>query len=363
MTGNYSSSHSKAQFNPSEVLGMYNQGLPSALGTTFGQAPAAANALAQSAAGANPVYTQSGLNQLNQYLPGYIGAGGAAANQQATNTSNLIGGAGGQAAIGAENLNRQINPEFYNTRSTLSDQTSKLFNSIGGAQLSPAEMAATERSVNQGNAATGNSGQFNPWNTVNNAMNFGQALRQKQALIGNTISQTTPLLGAVQNTNNTAGNFAVNSGNVGQNFGATQFNPTQANANLTSPIQFGQSVFGTLGQIGATPYQTSKNTGAGVADCCFIFMESYNGDMPFCVRKCRDRYYRHNPQIASGYKKMAKWLVPMMQHFVIVRKLVWKYMVFPLTQYGRFVTRQDPNGKDYKSYRKFWFTIWNILGK
>ena len=362
MSGGHSSSRSGPNMGPSQVLDTYNQGLPEALGTTFGQAPVAAQGLASAAAGANPIYTESGLQQLNQYLPGYVAAGGAAAAQQANNTANLIGGPGGQAAIGAENLNRIINPEFYNTRNTLANQTDRLFSSIGGPHLSPQEMAATERAVNQGNTASGNLGQFNAWNTVGNAMNFGQALRQKQSLIGNTIAQTTPLLSQLQNTNNTAGQFAVNAGNVGQNFGAGTFNPTQANPNLNAGTQFAGQVLGGAFGYGNSPVSRSSDGKGGVI-CSFVFTEAYYGNMPWFIRKHRDKYYNKFPDIAVGYKRMCSIVVPMMRRFSFFRKLVWRYMVFPLTQYGSFVIRQNLSGRNYKNYRKFWLTVWNFLGK
>lgn len=100
--------------------------------------------------------------------------------------------------------------------------------------------------------------------------------------------------------------------------------------------------------------------GTGGSGCCFIFLESYNGTLPFFVRKSRDRYYRLLPSVADGYNRMALWLVPLMQRSRIVRALVWRLMVQPLTQYGGF-THRVAGYQSFGSrriYRKFWFTVW-----
>ena len=60
---------------------------------------------------------------------------------------------------------------------------------------------------------------------------------------------------------------------------------------------------------------------------------------------------------------MAKWLVPLMHRYALVRNLVWHTMVSPLTKYGMFITRQQRDGRKYRIHRKFWFSIWNFLGK
>lgn len=358
MSGSYGSSHSRPVSSIDEVINAYSRGLPSAMGLAFNQTPEAAQTLASGVAGANPIYTASGLQQLQQFAPGYQQAGANLAQAQANTTANLLGGAGGRAALTADALDRVINPAYYSSRENLSNQTANLFNSIGGAKLSPAEMAATERAVNQGNTATGNSGQFNPYNTIANAMNFGQALRQKQALLNNVIGTAGANMPNLQNSQFNPTAFAVGAGNVAGNFGLGTFNPTQANPLATVPVNFAQSALSGMYQMGSTPYQESKDTKGGVGDCCFIFLEAYHGTLPEHVRKCRDRYYKKFPSIAKGYKRTAKFLVPLMKKSFVARWFVWHLMVKPLTEYGKFTQET----RKFKPYRKFWFTVWNTIG-
>ncbi len=367
MSGGYSSSHSRPEARPEQVLAMYNQGLPQALGTTFGLAPAGAANLGLAAAESNPIYTASGQQQLQQFAPGYQQAGIDAQTRQAGASADLIGGEGGRTAINADFLNRAINPNYYNTANRLAQSSSDLLGSFGrGAQLGGGEMAAAERAINQGNQQTGNLGNNNAYNTVGNALNFGEYARQKQALLSGAngaVNQTVPNM--VNPTFNPV-STALNAGNVSGNFGLSQYNPTQANSTLTAPIQFGQSLLSGAFGYGNTPVQESKNTNGGVSvggsgGCCFIFLEAYHGTLPLSVRKCRDRYYRLYPTIATGYRRMARWLVPLMRHSETVNKLVWKLMVCPLTMHGEFVTRKDST--PHKSCRKFWFTVWSLLGK
>lgn len=104
--------------------------------------------------------------------------------------------------------------------------------------------------------------------------------------------------------------------------------------------------------------------GGGGGMCCFIFLEAYNGALPWWVRKCRDRYYSHNPRIARGYKRMAAWLVPMMQNSRIVRALVNRFMVIPITKYGGWLCRVPGymDCKRYAVFKNFWFSVWNKMG-
>lgn len=112
-----------------------------------------------------------------------------------------------------------------------------------------------------------------------------------------------------------------------------------------------------LGNIGA---------GAGGAGgCCFIFLESYNGILPWWVRQCRDEYYVKYPTVAVGYKKMASWIVPIMRKSKWVRNLVNYFMVIPMTKYGGWLKGVEgyKHFRHYWVYKEFWFTVWKMLGK
>jgi hypothetical protein len=329
----------------------------------------AAQGVANAAAGANPVYTASGLQQMGQYMPGYQQAGIDASTRQAGATADLIGGQGGRAAINADMLSAAINPEYYQGRSQVANASADLMKSLGPlGGLGGGEMAAAERAINQGNVAGGNLGNINPMNTVANAMNFGEFARQKQGIVSNAIGQVNSTLPNMINPNFNPVALATGAGNTAGNFGLAQFNPQQGGpASLTGPAMttaLGQNIFGYSG----APSGNQRSIGGGVGGggssggtCGFIITEAYYGQIPWSVRRCRDRYYCTFPDIAKGYQKMCKWLVPAMKKWPLVRFLVWKAMVVPLSQHGEFVTRRA--NTPHKFIRKLWFTFWNLTGK
>lgn len=60
--------------------------------------------------------------------------------------------------------------------------------------------------------------------------------------------------------------------------------------------------------------------------------------------------------MAIGYKRMAKWLVPLMQDNFIVRNLVWRLIVSPLTEHGL-------NWRKNRKITRFWLTLWAVTGE
>ena len=370
MSGSSGSSHSQPILTPAQINAVYSEFMPAFSNINNQQAVPAATSVANAAAAANPIYTASGLQQMGQYMPGYQQAGINAANTQAGATADLISGEGGRAANNANALSAAINPEYYQGRNQVANASSQLMQSLGPlGGLGGGEMAAAERAINQGNVAGGNLGNNNPMNTVANAMNFGEFARQKQGIVGNAIGQVNSTLPNMINPNFNPVALATGAGNTQGNVGLAQFNPQQGGpASLVSSAfgtNFSNSLFGYSGQ----PFSAGHNASAGVsvggggggAGCCFIFMEAYSGNMPPSVRKCRDRYYVKFPTIATGYKRMAKWLVPLMRQSNVVRKLVWKIMVCPLTKHAEFVLQK--NNTPHRNVRKFWFTLWNLTGK
>jgi len=348
---------STPQATPQQLADAYTHNLPNILGVTNAQAIPTAQAQANAAVGANPVYTASGLSQLNQFAPGYQSAGNNLATNQADFTTSLINGSGGQAANAANNLSNALNP----AQAASNAQAANLVNSINLNGLSGGEQSAVERSLNQSNYATGNLGLDNATNAVSNAMNFGNALQAKRTALGSALGSA----GGVASNQNSFVNplgTALNAGNVSNNFGLGTFNPTQGANAGAGALNFGSSIFG--GQASNASAQVSEggshNASGGL--CCFIFLESYNGILPESVRVCRDYYYNKEPQVAKGYKRMANWLVPLMQKHSTVRSLVNKVMVKPITQYGEWLAGNSKveNGRKYK---QFWFFIWKQLGR
>lgn len=108
--------------------------------------------------------------------------------------------------------------------------------------------------------------------------------------------------------------------------------------------------------------QASTGYSYGANLCCFIFLEAFNGKLPWFVRYCRDLYI--TPRRRRGYNWMASKLVPLMRHSYIARQAVNTLMVKPITMLGGWLCRQP--GFEYKTrymlITKFWFYTWDLIG-
>jgi hypothetical protein len=370
-----------------QLLNAYGQYIPQITGSVNSAGvPAAQTALAASEA-TQPGYNALNQAQLAQYaLPAaQVGQNVASSNAQAGAASNLnlLQGTGGQAAQAGLAVNQATNPLYYQNAQGATNMTSNLLNAINLNGLSPGEYNATERAQNQGNQGTGNLGLNNNTNTIANAMNFGGAFNNKLGIAANAI-------GTANNTaNTTAGNAGFNGVNTAlgtsqTNQGTSFVNPTvqNVNPNLTVGAIPGLSTnaLTTLGgQAGINQgiqansvFQNSTASGVaggssaagqGANMCCFIFLESYNGKLPWFVRECRDEYYKQEPKVSSGYKKMAKWLVPLMKQYKTITQLVNYLMVIPITKFGGWKknVRGYEKCKKYKFIKNFWFFVWRNI--
>jgi len=302
------------------------------------------------------------LAAYQNYLPATLTAIGQGNLQQL-----LPGGAGTAATAAGSALQRSQNPEYYSAigsgtsgAAQGNDAAARMLNAINLTGLSPGEYNATERGVNQYNTGTGNAGLVNPMNTISNAMNFGGAFNNKIGIMGNALGANASNIGAAANiagaaSPNTSGFNPIAMALGGLGFGANYINPITSVSKQSS--SGGGSGWGiSMGnQVGSS--QGASASGGDGSMCCFIFMESYHGKMPTCIRKIRDKYYRQHPRIANGYKRMAKWLVPLMQRSKIIRSIVWYSMVNPATKYAMSL---------HCGYNKrishFWLRTWAVIG-
>lgn len=109
-----------------------------------------------------------------------------AATAQGIDQSNKVAGAqgdlatiqgpGGQAALALEDVSKQLDPEFYATRSATGNSIGQLLQS----GLTPAEEEAVARSVAKSNVSAGWDSIPSATSTVSNAMQFGNAARTRQ---------------------------------------------------------------------------------------------------------------------------------------------------------------------------------------
>lgn len=307
-----SSGTTTPQATPEQLIQMYNQYLPQTLNTAASSLGGVNQGLAQSAAVANPIYTQSGLDQLNSYAPGYQAAGANIAQQQATSQLNLLNGTGGQVAAADTAISNANNP----VQATAQNQTNNLLNSYNLNGLSGGEQAATERSLNQSNYATGNLGIDNATNAVSNAMNFGNAFNAKRAAL-NTALGTAQGTAANQNTFANPVTNANNAGNTSSNFGLSTFAPTQANSNITSPLSFASSFGNQLAGVASASRGTTSSGSAnggcylttacctwkGLPDDCEQLMTLRSFRDTFVPRLLIDEYYKIAPTIVRRIEK------------------------------------------------------------
>lgn len=216
-------------------------------------------------------------------------------------------------------------------------------NAINLNGLSPGEYNATERAINQGNTATGNLGVNNGTNTISNAMNFGGAFNNKLGVLNNTVGAAT----GASNATTTATGGAVS-------------NVSPLASNASGQVSTSNSLMSSLGS--SSGIGSNQNSSSQYGLCCFIFLEAYYGKLPWYVRKCRDKYYRMYPNIAEGYKLTANLLVPLMKEYQWARRLVWLTMIKPLTYHGASIVCNKGKWK-HRLTRKFWFSVWNLIGK
>lgn len=365
------------------VLQAYSQYLPTLAQEAAQQTPGIAKAGLQAAQDTQPGYNALNLNQLEQYaLPeAQVGQQVADSNAQAGARTNLrqITGAGGDAARAAYDLNYQTNPDYYEAQDAASKGANDAIKAINLNGLSPGEYAATERAINQGRQSTGNLGLVNPLNTISDAMNFGGAFNNKVGLMNNAVGTAS---GAANSASSNGGfngvNVALGQPNVStsSNFGTSTFNPTSSSTTagsqgnafnfagglVNSMNSANNAALGANSQIGAA--QTGANSPAAYlgAICCFIFLEAYHGKIPWYVRYGRDNYYALDKDIAAGYRRVAKWLVPLMKRSSLVRNMAWLFMVSPITQHLGYVTGHKNKTKN-KLITHTWLKIWSFLGK
>lgn len=265
--------------------------------------------------------------------------------------------AGWRAATSGNALMRELNPEYYDALASAGkgakagvDASDRLLKSIDLSGLSPGEYNATERALNKEDTRTGNAGLINPMNVIKNAMNFGGAFNNKLGLLQNAVSANSNAVGSAASA---AGAGSPSTSGFNAFTAATGGGDTLANNFLNAITRRSTSSGGSYAKSISFGEGSSNNTA-----CCFIFMEAYNGPLPPTVRHFRDRYYKLRPDIATGYKKMAKWLVPLMRDYNTIRNLVWNFMIAPATRYSI----NPKHGKD-KSISHFWLRVWSFYGK
>ena len=142
---------------------------------------------------------------------------------------SLLKGAGGEAARGVSALDKQLNPEYYATRSAAGGKLGELLGSINLNNANP----EAERLINQENQRSGNSGAPSATNTVSNALSFGNELQKRRDSLGSAINTASGFLAPASGTFNTA-NIALGKGPT--NTGLTNFAGVQTPSNTATGV-------------------------------------------------------------------------------------------------------------------------------
>jgi hypothetical protein len=103
--------------------------------------------------------------------------------------------------------------------------------------------------------------------------------------------------------------------------------------------------------------QSSSSAKGG---CCFIFLEAYDGKLPWVVRAYRDQHM--TPKNRRGYYRLADKLVPLMRKSKIVKHLVRFLMTKPMTFYGKYFYKLNPWGVLAAPIAAFWLLIFDLMG-
>ena len=101
--------------------------------------------------------------------------------------------------------------------------------------------------------------------------------------------------------------------------------------------------------------------GAAGGGCCFIFIE---GDrLTDNVRNARDTFFPKGCTVENGYRKMAKWLVPIMHRNWFIREIVRFIMLNPICNIADHYYGYNSWGWIFSPIGHFWKKVWERMGR
>jgi hypothetical protein len=123
------------------------------------------------------------------------------------------------------------------------------------------------------------------------------------------------------------------------------------------PMELMQSLISAL-----RPRQVKQQSSSSAkGGCCFIFLEAYDGKLPWVVRAYRDQHMTSRNK--RGYYRLADKLVPLMRKSKIVKHLVRFLMTKPMTFYGRYFYKLNPWGVLAAPITAFWLCVFELMGR
>jgi hypothetical protein len=117
--------------------------------------------------------------------------------------------------------------------------------------------------------------------------------------------------------------------------------------------QFQSSMTGMSGAV--------QGGGGGSGGCCFIFIQ---GELlTDNVRMFRDEMFPKGGIVENGYRKMAKWLVPLMARNWFVLKNTEMLMLKPICSIANHYYGYNSYGWIFTPIGHFWKKVWERMGK
>src|SRR5574343_1702324 len=297
-------------------------------------------AQARASAEVSPIYTQNQLDIYNKYGPelNRVGQDIARSNAlaQAQTEADVMRGPGTSLVQQGRQLSELVDPEYYKGRAAIGGLFDALNRGYTGSDIAEIRRSQAQDSMQRGTSQ--NPGNLN---ALENALSFGSQLANKRQNLANTIGTAsaalTPLKSGVDPFAQATGRSAM------PNAGEQKFVGSRSDAG-SGAMNLGTNLFGSQTQTNNAAMQAQAQNASSLNQmigsmvgrpCCFIFMESYNGLLPWWIRRCRDAFY--TPTRRLGYTRMSKILVPMMEKSKFIRGLVNELMIAPLSAYGGYL--------------------------
>jgi len=313
-----------------------------------------------------------------QFMPEFTQIGLDQARQQALGTAQtdaaLLAGPGRDVVRNLTEAQRLADPEYFKQRELAMGALEKLFGSLSdpNAGMGATERAEVERTLARENAARGNVAPTQ-MGTVEAAMRFGSAGEARKSAKQAAISQAVQTAaGAAPSMRSGVDAFQVTTGKPSSNVGVARFGDVDANQGGATQ-NFGQSFLQNTGQFASNmqnnnaarkdAFDKFSQVMGSLPDCCWTFREfkeKFPNGIPWYVRASRDAHY--TPMRRAGYRRMSKYLVPLMQKSRVVRSLVDFVLVDPMTRHAAWLAGLNNYGWVFTPLQKAWLGTFSLLG-
>ena len=330
----------------------------------------------------SPKDQQLNADLYRQFGPQFAKTGSDIARQnaqaQAETDLGIVSGTGRDLVREAMRTQKEADPEAYRARELALQNLEQLQGSLTdpNAGLSGAERAEIDRSLARENYARGTGATPTATSTVANALAFGGAgearKQQRQSAIANAAQLAT---GAVQPLSSKIDTFQLTTGRPSINQGEQRTGGAREVGQESNAM--GMNLFGNAAQmrqqenqinasrkdaLDALTQGVSAAGGISKMACCWTFAEAYYGweNIPNEVRVLRDLEY--SLQKREGYRRMSRFLVPLMKKSSIVRGLVNTFLIKPVTSYAKYYVHGQGMGWVFAPVTNLYFAVWEDMG-